>query len=192
MKTNLVSTRSRITATALLIHLMALSALEAAGDPSNAPARHPQAGVPLDRLELLALQSIAQRAESMMGIAEAIPTRVWPHGVRDEKGRQGIFFGSLRPLFEESHPQLVEAKKAWVVVGLIAAVKYAEGSQVGHIAFTDANGLQGGSFYYDIDISHAREIHRNLLVGALAFERAYEVIATKWEKVTADNSLAVK
>jgi hypothetical protein len=192
MKTNHVTPNTRVTATALLIHLMAFGALEAAGDQSASQPRHPQAGLPLDRVELLALQSIAERAESMLSIADAIPTRVWPHGVRDERGRQGIFIGSLRPLFEESLPRLVEARKAWVVVSLIAAVKYSEGSEVGHIAFTDANGLQGGKFYYDIDITHARAIHRDILIGALALDKAYEVIATKWEKVTAVQTLAVR
>lgn len=192
MKTNHVTPNTRIATAAFMIQLMALGALEAAGDQPATHPRHPQAGIPLDRLELLALQSIAERAESMLSIAEAIPTRVWPHGVRDERGRQGLFIGSLRPLFEESHPRLVEARKAWVVVGLIAAVKYSEGSQVGHIAFTDANGLQGGKFYYDIDITHARAIHRDLVIGTLAFEEAYDVIATTWEKVTADHSLAAR
>lgn len=192
MKTNHVTPNTRVTATALLIHLMSFGALEAAGDHPASQPRHPQAGLPLDRVELLALQSIAERAESMLSIADAIPTRVWPHGVRDERGRQGLFIGSLRPLFEESHPRLMEARKAWVVVGLIAAVKYSEGSQVGHIAFTDANGLQGGKFYYDIDITNARAIHRDILIGALALDKAYEVIATKWEKVTAEQSLAVR
>ncbi len=192
MKTVPHSSRGRMTATFLLAHLIALFTHAAGGAETQPPARHPKAGVPLDRQELLAVKSVASRAESMLDIADAVPTRVWAHGVRDQKGRQGIFIGSLRPLFEESHPRVVEARRAWVVVGLIAAVKYAEGSGVGHIAFTDANGLQGERFYYDIDMSDAREVHRRLVAGTLPFEEAYDVITSKWEKITADHSLAVK
>ena len=76
-------------------------------------------------------------------------------------------------------------KRAWVVLGLIAAVKYAEGSQLGHIAFTDADRLQGERCYYDLDIAPAREIHRDLLRGRLALDVAFDVIAARWEKVTA-------
>lgn len=64
----------------------------------------------------------------MMAMFEPVTTRVWPHGVRDQLGRQGIFIGSHIPLFGEENKDTAAKRRAWVVCGLIAAVKYAEGS----------------------------------------------------------------
>jgi len=151
-----------------------------------------KAGRPLIRSELLPLEAIARRVESMMSVATFTTTRVWPHGVRDQQGRLGIFLSSERPVFHDSKPILVRAKEAWVVFGLIAAVKYSEGSQVGHLAFTDSNGETGERWYYDISMAEAREIHGMMIRGILKPENAFKVIETVWQKITTDHVLAAK
>jgi len=145
----------------------------------------------LSRAELLPLEAIAQRAQSMMSVATFTPTRVWPHSVRDRQGRLGIFLSSGRPLFNDPTLSIVKAKEAWVVFGLVAAVKYSEGSQVGHVAFTDSSGETGERWYYDISMAEAREIHALMLRGILRPENAFKFIEAAWQKVTPQHDYAV-
>jgi len=187
MKTSQLLTAFNLTAAACMLPVLVLVGME-----SLAASAQPPTGRVLDRVELHALENIARRAESMMELSNVVPTRVWPHAVTDACGRQGIFISSMRPLFDEKEQQLIKVKRAWVVLGLIAAVKYAERSQLGHIAFTDADGLQGERCYYDLDIAPAREIQRDLIRGRLALEEAYDVIASHWEKVTSSHDLAIR
>jgi hypothetical protein len=140
---------------------------------------------------LLPLEAIARRAQSMMEVASFTPTRVWPHGVRDRQGRLGIFVSSGRPILHDPTPAMVQAKEAWVVFGLIAAVKYSEGSQVGHVAFTDSNGETGERWYYDISMAEAREIHELMVRGILRPENAFKLIEAAWQKVTPQHEYAV-
>jgi hypothetical protein len=144
----------------------------------------------LTRSELLPLEAIAQRAQSMMSVATFTPTRVWPHGVRDRQGRLGIFLCSERPILHDPAPDMVLAKEAWVVFGLVAAVKYSEGSQVGHVAFTDSSGETGERWYYDISMAEAREIHEMLISGILQPENAFRLIEAAWQKVTPQHEYA--
>jgi hypothetical protein len=145
----------------------------------------------LSRAELLPLEAIARRVQSMMSVATFTPTRVWPHGVRDRQGRLGIFLSSGRPLFNDPTLAIVKAKEAWVVFGLVAAVKYSEGSQVGHVAFTDSSGETGERWYYDISMAEAREIHALMLRGILRPENAFKFIEAAWQKITPQHEYAV-
>jgi hypothetical protein len=187
MKTSQLLSAFNLTAAACMLPVLVLVGMESLAQPAK-----PDAGRVLDRLELQALENIARRAESMMEVSNVVPTRVWAHAVTDARGRQGIFISSMRPLFDEKDEHLIQVKRAWVVFGLIAAVKYAEGSPLGHIAFTDADGLQGERCYYDLDIAPAREIQRDLIRGRLALDDAYDVIAARWEKVTSSHDLAIR
>lgn len=187
MKASHLFTAFHLTAAACMLPVIVLVGMESLAQPPL-----PATGRVLVRVEFHALENIARRAESMMEVSNVVPTRVWAHAVTDARGRQGIFISSMRPLFDEKDERLVLAKRAWVVLGLIAAVKYAEGSPLGHIAFTDADGLQGERCYYDLDIVPAREIHRDLLRGRLALDQAYDVIASRWEKVTSSHDLAIR
>ena len=146
----------------------------------------------LSRAEMLPLEAIARRVQSMMAADTFTPARVWPHGVRDRQGRLGIFLSAERPLFNDPTPAIVLAKKAWVVFGLVAAVKYSEGSQVGHVAFTDSRGETGERWYYDISMAEAREIHEMLIRGIVQPENAFRLIEAAWQKVTTDHVLAAK
>jgi hypothetical protein len=148
------------------------------------------AGRTLSLDESLLLESIARRVASMMSEFSFASTRVWPHGVLDHKGRLGLFLSSRQTLLEETDPLLTEAKQAWVVFGLIAAVKYSEGSQLAHIAFTDRNGESGESWYYDISIEKARHIHELMIRGLVQPRDAYKLIESAWEKVTSNTAYA--
>ncbi len=146
----------------------------------------------LNRREILLLESIAHRAESMMTLMESVPTRVWAHGVRDQRGRLGLFVGCARPLFGKKDQMTVKQYREWIVCSLIAVVKYSEGSPVGHIGFTDVDGLNGQRWYYDLDMATAREIHRLIITGMLPLHRGYDMIVRSWEKVTVDHGFAVR
>ena len=159
----------------------------------NRPLPDPnKAARALSRSELLPLESIARRAQSMMSIATFTATKVWPHGVRDQQGRLGIFLSSGRPLFNDSTPAVVNAKEIWAVLALLAAVKYSEGSEVGHIAFTDCNGETGERWYYDICMDDARRIQLMLLHGDVRHEEAFKLMELSWQKVTAEHHLAIR
>lgn len=153
---------------------------------------HQRAAAPLNRIELHKLEEIADRIECMMMVARSVSTRSWPHGVRDAKGRLGIFIGSSQPLFDEQDAQIAHNREAWVVFGLVAAVKYCEGTQVGHIGFTDTRGMFGEQWYYDLDMATAREIHRLLTHGLIPPAIAFRMINSAWQKVTVHHQLAVQ
>ncbi|MDI1311829.1 hypothetical protein [Prosthecobacter sp.] len=150
-----------------------------------------RADIPLNRIELHRLENISRRMVEMMSVVSHA-SLIWPHGVRDSKGRMGIFIGSERPLFEEPGFEVETVRQAWVVFALIAAVKHSEGSQVGHIAFTDVNGMLGERWYYDMDMVTAREIHRLLIHGVILPPAAYKMITSVWQKVTVEHDLAIK
>jgi hypothetical protein len=151
--------------------------------PPNKPAEV------LNRRELLILESIAWQVQSMMTLFEPVETSVWPHGVRDQRGRQGLFIGSQAPLFTSQDEATAATRKKWVVCALIAAVKYAEGSQLGHIAFTDARRVDEHRSYYDLDMTTAREILRLFHLGILSPDETYRLISS-WQKVTRGHAYA--
>lgn len=153
---------------------------------------HERAAAPLNRVELHRLEEIADRVESMMSGSRSVATRVWPHAVRDAKGRLGIFIGSSQPLFDDQDAQVAQYREAWVVFGLVAAVKYCEGSQVGHIGFTDLRGMFAEQWYYDLDMATAREVHRLLTHGFIQPAVAFRMISSAWQKVTVNHQLAVR
>lgn len=159
---------------------------------NNHSSLEPKAAKVLDRREILTLESIAYRAESMMTLLESVPTSVWAHGVHDQRGRMGLFVGSARPLFGVKDEMTTQQRHEWLVCSLIAVVKYSEGSPVGHIGFTDVDGLNDQRWYYDLDMATAREIHRLVVRGEISLKRGYEMMARSWEKVTAEHEFAVR
>jgi flagellar motor protein MotB len=186
----------------LVIAGMALSVVMIAGKEAVIPSSalpssqtvlsgDSKAGRALSRAELLPLEAVAGRVQSMMSEVAFTSTRVWPHGVRDQQGRIGIFLSSERPLFNDSTPAISQAKEDWVVIGLVAAVKYSEGSQIRHIAFTDSRGETGERWYYDLSMAEAREIHEMMIRGVLRPENAYKLIEARWQKVTPQHKYAV-
>lgn len=186
----------------LVIAGMALSVVMIAGKEAVIPSSalpssqavlsgDSKAGRTLSRAELLPLEAVAGRVQSMMSEVAFTSTRVWPHGVRDQQGRIGIFLSSERPLFNDPTPVIAQAKEDWVVIGLVAAVKYSEGSQIRHIAFTDSRGETGERWYYDLSMAEAREIHEMMIRGVLRPENAYKLIEARWQKVTPQHKYAV-
>ncbi len=188
---NLVTAVTLFSVAIIAGHESASSANAPSTVSRSMPTAESRAARALSRAELLPLEAIARRAQTMMEVASFTPTRVWPHGVRDQQGRLGIFLSSARPLFGDPKPVIVQAKEAWVVFGLVAAVKYAEGSQLGHIAFTDSRGETGERWYYDISMAEAREIHELMIRGLVRPENAYRLIEAAWQKVTPRHDYAV-
>ncbi len=192
MPTNCYHATFLFASVSLLTALLVLSETAASSTPqTHQPPAQEETPQVLSLAELQPLETISKRVASMMSVISTVPTRIWPHGVRDHQGRQGIFLSSQRPLFNDSDPAVVQAKQAWVVYGLIASVKYSEGSQVGHIAFTDRNGETGERWYYDLCMTKAREIHSLLISGLVRPQNAYRLIEGAWQKVTSEHAYAV-
>ena len=157
----------------------------------NTPSatRPPQA---LNRRALLVLEEVARRTQEAMVRLKTVETRVWPHSVRDRHGRQGLFIAADPALLSRTDAEAQRLRQAWVVCGLISAVKHAEGSQLGHIAFTETRAVSQPAFYYDLDMATAREIHRLLSHGVLSLEQGYRMINASWRKISVDREYAVE
>ena len=124
MPTNCYHATFLFASVSLLTALLVLSETAASSTPqTHQPPAQEETPQVLSLAELQPLETISKRVASMMSVISTVPTRIWPHGVRDHQGRQGIFLSSQRPLFHDSDPAVVQAKQAWVVYGLIASVK---------------------------------------------------------------------
>lgn len=188
-----LATAATVLSALMIVGNQTVSSANAQSSVASQTAQHVEskAARALSRAELLPIEAIARRAQSMMEVASFTPTRVWPHGVRDQQGRIGLFLSSERPIFGDPTPGITQAKEAWVVFGLVAAVKYSEGSQVGHVAFTDSNGETGERWYYDISMAEAREIHELMVRGILRPGNAFKLIEATWQKITRQHEYAV-
>ncbi len=142
----------------------------------------------LNREELHELNSITKNIAEMMSLPDLIHTSVWPHAVRDSKGRTGIFVSCSFPLLSTSGEMVQTAREHWVLLAVIAAVKFLEGSsvQIQHLGFTDPNGTMDNSWYYDLDMNTARYIHRQLAHGGMSKDQAFALIERSWIKITED------
>jgi hypothetical protein len=149
---------------------------------------HDAHGAVLGREELDGLKAISQNISSMMTVTDFVHTQVWPHAVRDSKGRAGIFISCSFPLLSSQGEKAAIARESWVILAVIAAVKYSEDSAVPlqHLAFTDPNGENQSSWYYDLDMDVARYIHRQLVHGGMSKQQAYAMVERSWVKVSND------
>ena len=143
-------------------------------------------GEVLNRNELHTLSAISQKMEFMINPSEFKHTRVWPHGVRDEKGRIGLLISCANPFAKLTTGPESEGFKAWVIYAVIAAVKYSEGSPVpiDHLGFTEFGDTSGDKWYWDLDMATARLVHKNLFSERLTAEEAYAIITQSWSRVT--------
>jgi hypothetical protein len=145
-------------------------------------------GKVLGREELAELKTISKNISEMMTVTDYVHTDVWPHAVRDSKGRAGVFVSCSYPILSTSGEAAAIARESWVTLAVIAAVKYSEGSVVPlqHLAFTDPNGETQSSWYYDLDMDIARYVHRQLVHGGMSRQQAYAMVERSWVKVTND------
>lgn len=184
--TNKVPRRS---AGLILLLCSSISGPLAANPHAPSATKPPQA---LNRRTLLVLEDVARRTQETMMRFKTVETRVWPHGVRDQHGRQGLFIAADSALLSRTDAEAQRLRQAWVVCGLIAAVKHAEGSQLGHLGFTETRAVHQPAFYYDLDMATAREIHRLLSHGVLSLEQGYRMINASWRKISVDREYAIE
>jgi hypothetical protein len=143
-------------------------------------------GKVLNRSELHTLSAISQKMEFMINPAEFNHTRVWPHGVRDERGRIGLFISCAYPFTEMTTGPELEGFKAWVIYTVIAAVKYSEGSpvRIDHLGFAEFGDSSGDKWYWDLDMATAKLVHKKLFSKGITADEAYSIITKSWARVT--------
>jgi|GEM_PF-695022 len=183
-----VRTKMAYTSAALSVALLIFSQATCLGNIQSVLA--PKSSAFSDRQERHFMEHVAPSIWSMTLAGSIADTHVWPHGGRDRQARLGDFLCSSMSLLPQFEPADEKERRAWVLLGLSATVKYFEGSDLGHIAYTDSTGMIGENCYYYSDISDVRLIHRSNLSGSLRLkDDACDAIFSNWVKVTADHAL---
>ncbi|MEQ1752201.1 MAG: hypothetical protein ABL974_22460, partial [Prosthecobacter sp.] len=111
---------------------------------------------------------------------------VWSDAVSDPIGDIGIFIACSRPLQPTVNNPGLDRRKSWVLLGLLAVVKYTEDSPVDikYIAYTDPEGLNDDRWFYKLDMSAANLVRREILTGRISMEKGYDKIVAAWHRVT--------
>lgn len=156
----------------------------------------PQHGNPhsalLSRHDWHSLSSAAKQIEHLLHQAQTVGTRVWPHAVRDTAGRAGLIIMAQRPLLMSMNTEDLDARQTWVLVSVLAAAKESAEAPLplDHLALTDTEGAQGQLWYYDVEMSLARELYLQLRDRKITMDAAYREIVRSWRLVTASNQVA--
>ena len=84
----------------------------------------------------------------------------------------------------------MKRKRSWIIFAVIATVKYAEVNRgaVDYIAITDPLGMIGERWYYQLEMTSAAKVQRQLIFEGIGFEKAYKTIMASWHKVTANDA----
>jgi hypothetical protein len=146
----------------------------------------------LTRSEWHALNSAASQIRHFMRRVQPIGTRVWPHAVRDASGRAGLIIMAEKPCLMTLDTRDLHARQIWVLSSVIAAAQLAEKSALplDHLALTDAHGVEGQLWYYDLDIRLALQLHRQLMERSISPEDAYSQVVCSWKLVTSPVEIA--
>ncbi|MCA1962541.1 MAG: hypothetical protein LDL31_01190 [Prosthecobacter sp.] len=167
-----------------------------ANQPKQTALIHAEPSHPsfLPRYELQALMEAARGVEAFIRRTPHAGARVWPHAVRDGKGRAGLIIQAHRPLLMTVSLEDIDRRKSWVLSAIIAAARQVELTEapVDHLALTDTEGVTGQKWYYDVDIALARRVFSGLLSGTLSPDDAYATVIRSWKLVTADSQLAAR
>lgn len=136
--------------------------------------------------EIRALTEISEKIASMMEVGQSAKAKVWPDIETDFEGRHGIFIACSRPLFPAVNEPGMDQRKSWVMLAVLAAVKYTDGGSVAvdYIAFTDPLGQSGERWYYLLEMKDAIFVQHRLLLGGLSMEQGYDKISAVWRRVT--------
>lgn len=140
--------------------------------------------------EVRTLTRIGEKISSMMNVGQTMTCKVWPDFNTDLAGRHGIFIACPEPLFTTSNEEEMKRKRSWIIFAVIAAVKYAEVNRgaVDYIAITDPLGMIGERWYYQLEMTSAAKVQRQLIFEGIGFEKAYKTIIASWHKVTANDA----
>ncbi len=159
---------------------------------SHPPNHHHYEVVPHSELE--ALSQASRRIASMMDAILPFESTVWPHAIRDELGRTGIFLAPSIPFNTLATNPDEDPLKGWIVCAILATGKYIETIPfpVHHVCLTDQTGMRGELWCYDIDIATVRYLHRHLASGTLTAEQAYQTLIARWKKITRPTTLPKK
>ncbi|MFM2177201.1 MAG: hypothetical protein RL015_1299 [Verrucomicrobiota bacterium] len=147
---------------------------------------------PLNRLEWHSLSQAARQMEQLMHQTQPVRTRIWPHAVRDEAGRAGLIVVAQRPLLMFRPTDDLQKRQHWIVVAVVAAAKEAMESAIplDHLALTDIDGANGNLWFYDVKMSVARNIYKQLNDRTITMDAAYDEIVSSWRLITAAHEVA--
>ncbi len=137
-------------------------------------------------IEIRALTEISEKIASMMEVGQSAKAKVWPDIDTDFEGRHGIFIACSRPLYPAVNEPGMDQRKSWIMLAVLAAVKYTDGGSVAvdYIAFTDPLGQSGERWYYQLEMKDAIFVQHRLLLGGLSMEQGYNKISAVWRRVT--------
>jgi hypothetical protein len=149
---------------------------------------------PLSRNDWHSLSRAANEMEHLLHKAQAVGTRVWPHAVRDASGRAGLIIMAQRPLLMSMNGEDLDSRQTWVLISVLAAAKKSSESPLplDHLALTDTEGAQGQLWYYDVDMSLARQLYLQLKDRKITIEAAYREIVRSWRLITASHEVAAR
>ena len=132
------------------------------------------------------LTHIAEKISSMMNTGHSLTSKVWPDFNTDIHGRGGIFIACSHPLTPTSDQEFILRQRTWLLLAVIATVKYSETSRgaVEYIAITDPLGQSGERWYYKLEMEKAAHIHHLFVKERLSLEESCDRIVSSWHKVT--------
>ncbi len=159
--------------------------------PSTSRLGSPHSAL-LSRNDWHSLSSAAKQMEHLLYQVQTVGTRVWPHAVRDASGRAGLIIMAQRPLLMSMNSEDLDARQTWVLISVLAAAKESAESPLplDHLALTDTEGAQGQLWYYDVEVSLARQLYLQLKNRKITMDAAYREIIRSWRLVTASHEVA--
>jgi hypothetical protein len=175
--------------------MIAMSSSLMGNTPKRPPPDHDSIAAknaPLTRLEWHSLSQAARQMEKLMHQTQPVRTRIWPHAVRDDAGRAGLIVVAQRPLLMFRPTDDLQIRQHWIVVAVVAAAKEATESAIplDHLALTDFDGANGNLWFYDVEMSVARNIYQQLKERTITMDAAYDEIVSSWRLITAAHEVA--
>ena len=156
---------------------------------ANEPVKPPQSAVPplaveapkaLDGDQIRVFAEMARKIEATMALKASPPQ------MRDPDGRLGIFIDCSQPFLAPPATRGMDMRKTWVLLAIFATVTSTESHPVivDYIGFTDPEGANGKRWFYELDMSAARQIQKEIFSGAITMEQGYEKVIAAWRRVT--------
>jgi len=140
--------------------------------------------------QMRVLSAITSKIAYMMTADPAVKCKVWPDIATESIGRHGIIIACSRSLYLDSNEPGMDVRKSWVMLAVLACVKYTEGSPVtvDYIGFTDPEGLSGERWYYELKMSTAENVHHQIRRGTITMQDGYDQVASAWQRVTSSSA----